>query len=290
MVADVILAKGIGGISLPATGGMLMHRRTGRAAVHVIKELVFGAPKSHKQVGGEPERTQSRKHVTERTERWRLLRYLAPIRRIVPDDPHRVVDVRFVAAPRHYAWLRLLAGMVRANQPWTIFPAFRSIVAVAFATGAYGVIFPTLWQLSDTYGPIRLVALMATAMVAMVFWLIIAHDLWEKPRARDTPILMRLYNAATVLTLSVAVVLYYSVLLALFVIAVVLFVPPDLLESKLGHAIVLLDYVKLAWLAASVATIAGALGSGLESDETVRNATYGYRQLQRRKAAQEETE
>lgn len=290
VVADAILAKGIGNISLPATGGMLMNRRAERAAVHVIKELISGAPKSHKQAGGEPERAQVRTHAKGRIERWRLLRYLAPIRRIVPHDPHMAVDVRFVAAPRHYAWLRLLAGMVRANQPWTIFPAFKSVVAVAFATGAYGLIFPTLWQLSDTYGPIRLVALMATAMAAMVFWLIIAHDLWEKPRGGGSPTLMRLYNAATVLTLSVAVVLYYSVLLALFLIAVVLFVPPDLLESKLGHAIVLLDYVKLAWLAASVATIAGALGSGLESDETVRNATYGHRQLQRKKAAQEETE
>ncbi|PRX02119.1 UNVERIFIED_ORG: hypothetical protein BCL66_13014 [Martelella mediterranea] len=289
VVADAVLEKGVGGISVPATGGMLMYRRSERAAVLVLRELVSKEPKSHDQAAGDPERPQSRKSVTGRTDRWPLLRYLAPIRRIVPQDPDMAVDVRFVAAPRPYAWLRLLTGMVRANQPWTIFPAFKSVVAVAFATGAYGLIFPTLWQLSDAYGPIRLVALMATSMVAMVFWLIISHDLWEKPQAEGSPLLMRLYNAATVLTLSVAVVLYYGVLLALFVIAVVLLVPPDLLESRLSHAIGLLDYVKLAWLATSVATIAGALGSGLESDETVRNATYGYRQLQRRKAAQEET-
>lgn len=289
VVADAVLNKGVGTISLPATGGILMHRRTERAAVHVLKELVAGTPRSDNRAGGAPERSQTRTHVTWRTGRWPLLRYLVPIRRIVPHDPQMAVDVRFIAVPRFYAWLRLLAGMVRANQPWTIFPAFKSVVAVAFATGAYGLIFPTLWQLSDTYGPIRLVALMATSMTAMVFWLIIAHDLWEKQRAGGSPMLMRLYNAATVLTLSVAVVFYYGVLLALFVIAVVLFVPPDLLESRLGHPVALLDYLMLAWLATSVATIAGALGSGLESDETVRNATYGYRQFQRRKAAREET-
>ena len=49
------------------------------------------------------------------------------------------------------------------------------------------------------------------------------------------------------------------------------------LREALGHAAEVGDYVALAWMASSLATIAGGLGAGLESDEAVREAAYAYR-------------
>ncbi|MDW5472678.1 hypothetical protein [Staphylococcus equorum] len=59
--------------------------------------------------------------------------------------------------------------------------------------------------------------------------------------------------------------------------------PRDFLgESlKIGAPAPLLLYIKIAWFAASISTVAGAIGAGLSNEKLVRESTYGYRQQQR---------
>jgi hypothetical protein len=54
-------------------------------------------------------------------------------------------------------------------------------------------------------------------------------------------------------------------------------IPPAVFEMQLHHAVGVWDYLKLARLVSSLATIGGALGAAVESDRAVREAAYGYR-------------
>lgn len=80
----------------------------------------------------------------------------------------------------------------------------------------------------------------------------------------------------TVATVLIGVVALYVALFVLTLLGVLLLVPGSLLASSLGHAIGIGDQLDLAWLASSVATVGGALGAGLETDEAVREAAYTY--------------
>ena len=93
-----------------------------------------------------------------------------------------------------------------------------------------------------------------------------------------------LYNGVTVLTVSSAVLCAYAILFALIFLAALVFVPGGYFQTILKHPVGFGEYLTLSWLAASLATVAGAIGASLEDEETVREASYGYRQRRRHDA------
>lgn len=221
----------------------------------------------------------------------RLAERLSPISRQTYARENSDVDVRFLVESRFMEFFRMISGMVLANRPWTIFPAFKKVLAAAFATGAYGLIFPNLWGMSGAFTETRLMIMMVVAISAMVSWIIVVHHLWEPTSDHESAYLSRIYNAATVMTLGIGVMFYYAILFLLFFFAVLLFVPPDMLKEELAvTSVSVFDFLTLTWLVASVVTIVGAIGAGLENENTILKATYGHRQKLRRKKAKEERE
>ena len=188
--------------------------------------------------------------------------------------------VRFFA-PSGLRRLRLLAGMVRANRPWRLVTGLSKVLVGAFATGAIALATSTIWQFSDTMGPWRMGAATVLSIAALILWLILEHELWERPQSAAERGRSVLYNTATVVTLVIGVVVLHVALFCLLLFTAGLTLPPKLLSNSLGHGVHVSDYLTLAWLLASIATIGGALGSGLEDDAAVKEAAYGVRQRQR---------
>ncbi|HYZ81657.1 MAG TPA: hypothetical protein VE571_10330 [Solirubrobacteraceae bacterium] len=81
---------------------------------------------------------------------------------------------------------------------------------------------------------------------------------------------------ATLANLTVTVWRVATGLCAFNLLTGVLVIAARPLHSALGHAPALGDHVRLAWFVSSVATVGGALGSGLESNAAVRAAAYRY--------------
>jgi hypothetical protein len=194
---------------------------------------------------------------------------------------HRVIgaedvgEVRYVAS-RLAGGARLLTGMVRANRPGRALLGLSKLLVGAFGTAAFALTTDTIWQMGDALGGLRLTVVMLLGLIALVAWLIIAHDLWEKPD-HDTPAeLARMFNLGTVLTLTLATTVSYLVLFLGTLLAAALLIDTSVLEQTLQRPAHATDYLTLAWIISSLATVGGAIGSGLEDEETVRSAAYGY--------------
>lgn len=173
--------------------------------------------------------------------------------------------------------LRLVAGMVRANQPWRLAARLSRALTGAVAAGAFALVTSDIWRLADALGWVRLTVLAVGAAAAITATLIVGAGLWEKarhPRVRQQVVL---FNLATTATVLIGVLTLYAALFMLAVPATLLLVPTRLLAAALRHKATLSDFFELAWLTSSLATLGGALGAGLETDEAVRQAAYSYR-------------
>jgi len=184
-------------------------------------------------------------------------------------------ELRYIAS-RLTGRVRLLIGMVRANRPGRALLGLSKLLVGAFGTAAFALTTNTIWQMGDALGGLRLTVIMLLGLTALVAWLIIAHDLWEKPDQQTPAELARMFNWGTTLTLTLATAVSYVVLFVGTALAAALLIDTSVLEQTLQRPARATDYLTLAWIISSLATVGGAIGSGLEDEETVRAAAYGY--------------
>jgi hypothetical protein len=257
--AHASATHGVGLVSVPALGAVRLRRRLRSAVLHVVEGLLGESVGRGGQRDGREARMGDR------------LRELgSPLGRArVRDDG----TIRFAGATLR-GNARLLFGMIRANRPLQLVARLSGALLAALGTAAVALASSNFWSLADGMGWPRLILLMLASVVMIVVALVLAHGLWERaitPVARER---VMLFNLATVATLSLGVAALY---LALFVINLVggaALIPPSQFEVNIHHDASVGAYLKLAWLVASLATVGGALGSLIESDDAVRAATY----------------
>ena len=225
-------------LSLPALGGLRLHRRSQHALQRLVDALA--------EPGSEDGR---RVHLPRRRGRWRLL-----------------------------------LGMVLANRPWLLVPGLKSALVAAITTGAIATINSTVWLLADSLSWWRLSIASIVSIAMVVGWLVVDGELWDRPDddspgARERS---RLYNASTLVTLVVGSLICYAALYVLNLAWALFVLDPSVAGRYLGISIGYGDLFVLAWFVASAATVGGALGSGLESDEAIRAAAYSKREEDRR--------
>ncbi|MBB3661589.1 hypothetical protein FB384_000493 [Prauserella sediminis] len=278
VVADIDHDRGVAVVSVPGMGGLQTRRRVHQVIRQVLDEL----RDDHGRDEPGQVREQRRHGLSSRA-----IGVLAPIRRKAVETEGSHLDVRYVT-PGRRGRLRLLTGMVRTNRPWRLVFGLSRALAAAVATSAFGLSSSTIWMVGDQLNIGFKVLTTATAIAALVTWLIAAHSLWEKRGdTRSDPQLARLYNASTLLTLIIGVVVLLTILFVVNFVLAWLILPASLLTSMLGSETDIGTYLAVAWAFTTLGGIAGALGSSLETDHAVRQAAYGYRESRRRAEYQE---
>lgn len=266
-------------LSLPALG-WFVNKRVVKMAVQLITDIHF-----------------NHTDTSDNKQNERLKRiFSVPKIKKVPDPEEKETVSRYILQPKILGRLTILLGMTYDNQPWTIMPSLKSIIGIAFGSGAYGMIFPTLWELSYEYHPLRIAILVILAILSLTLWIIQSHNLWEDKSFNGEHRYRLLYNITTLITLIIAISLFYIILTILFFVTAFILVDPSLYANQMQMPSPpdFLNYLQLSLTTAAIGTITGGVGVGLEDEDNIRQTTYGYRQrerydvLKRRKEEEEE--
>jgi hypothetical protein len=198
-------------------------------------------------------------------------------------DPTSGSDRR-VPLPRRSGRWRLLVGMVLANRPWLLVPGLKSALVAALTTGAIATLNSNVWLLAGSLSWWRLVIASIASLALIVGWLVIDGELWDRPDkdSAESRERSRLYNTSTLVTLTTGALICYVALYVVNLLWALFVLDPALMGGYLHMSLGYSDLFVLAWLVASAATVGGALGSGLESDEAIRAAAYSKREEERR--------
>lgn len=173
--------------------------------------------------------------------------------------------------------LLLLLGMIGANRPWRLVVRLSRALLGALAAAVYTLVTSDVWRIATSLDAARLTVLTVAVLAAAVFTLIAAHGLWERtgdPRVREQVIL---FNLTTLATVAFGICSLYAAVFLATLAGAGLLIDPHVFASAIAHAVGASDYLHLAWLSSSLATLGGALGASLETDAAVREAAYGYR-------------
>lgn len=256
LVAGVFPEQGVAVVSLPTLGVWMSAKRLLRVFVSCTVRITSPS-------GG-----------TSRTTRYP--RNLSGARWFRREDGSYSLSSTAWAGP-----LRTVLGMVVSNEPWRTIPHLSTAFAAALATGAFGIFYSSIWQMSDALSAYRLIFTAVVAVTTMVLWLVVRNRLWDAPDAERSAGLVLLYNLSTGVTLTFAVIALYSLLTLLILAVSLIVIAPGFMGDVLGYPADFQNYLKIAWFSAAMGVVAGAMGTSFDDETELRNLTHGQRERQR---------
>ena len=247
-------------VSLPAVGVLRRQRRLLDSIADALAVLLGDVP-SERDAQGRP-----RGGV-----RTRLIELGTDIEN--PKEPLGIVFLARVFTGN----LRLLLGMIAANRPWQMIPRLSRAMLGAVGVGVAGLLSSDVWEIAASLDVWRLAALMVITAGAAVVALIAVHDLWERApdaRVREQAVL---FNLVTTISVAIGIGSLYAGLFVVSLGIAELAIDQTLLADAINASAGVDEYLRLAWLTASLATVGGALGGAVETGSAVREAAYARR-------------